>query len=220
MSRKIIFILLLLTICIAFAQPPPPHTMWGYLYNLGGAIPKAECLQFKAFVIGQPVEFDTIFYPDDPRATFNELNGAWTAQIGELEPLTDDLFVIVFENTCSSYIGSDTAVVDMTIDPQFIENITMPVFEGKSSKLKPRNFNLSISPSPFNSSCKISFDGRGSVNIDIYNVIGQPVKEIYDGVSQGRMEFIWHPEGFPAGIYFVRAKSETCSATQKIIFLP
>ncbi len=209
--------LFLFLVCAVFAQPTP-HFMCGNVSNEGGTIPSEGCLHYKAFISSRP---DTLYYPEDiPDASFNDSNGNFCVDVSFLGYAQDEIFIVVFSNDCSSYVGFDSLAIDTLVGFQDMDSTILTFSTSIENEKKPRNFSLSISPSPFNSSCKISFDGHGSINIDIYNVIGQPVKEIYDGSSQGRMEFIWHPEGFPAGIYFVRAKSETCSAIQKIIFLP
>ncbi|MCD6595351.1 T9SS type A sorting domain-containing protein [bacterium] len=215
MSR--VWWLLLLFVVVIFAQGDP-HYMWGYILNDGGSIPTDTCLYYKAFVVGIP---ETIRYHNsDSRAVYNETNGGWSVQIGGLFPETGDTFIIFFENPCSSYAGSDTGIVELDSMTQSLGTAFLTPFIKINSKIKPQNFNLTVSPSPFNSTCRIAMQCEGECNVNIYNVLGQPVDNIFSGHLNGFKEFDWSPDNLPAGLYFVKMKTTNNSITRKVIFLP
>ncbi|MBL7086725.1 MAG: T9SS type A sorting domain-containing protein, partial [Candidatus Cloacimonetes bacterium] len=59
------------------------------------------------------------------------------------------------------------------------------------------------------------------VNIQIYNIRGQLVKEIVNGVeSAGRKQIEWNTKGLSSGIYFCRLKvGDKVIDTKKCLFL-
>ncbi len=215
MSR--VWWLFLLSAVLIFAQGDP-HYMWGYVLNDGGSIPADTCLFYKAFVVGIP---ETIRYHNgDSRAAYNETNGGWSVQIGGLYPSTGDTFIIFFENACSSYAGSDTGIINLDSITQDLGTTPLTPFINVDSKMKPQNFNLTVSPSPFNSTCGISVECEGECKVSIYNVLGQPVSDIFSGYLNGFKQFDWSPGDLPAGLYFVKMKTKDNSITRKVIFLP
>ncbi len=216
MSRVSLLFLTLIAISILFAQGDP-HYMWGYVVNEGDGYPTAACLNYKSFVIGIP---ETIRYPEDPRATYNETNGGWSVQIGGLFPATGDTFVIFFEDGCESTAGSDTELVILDSMMQDMGTTTLTPFVKIPFVSKPENMNLNISPSPFNNSCEICLHGQGKVNVAIYNVLGQPVANIFSGNIAGSRQFRWVPGNIAGGIYFIQMKSISNTITKKVIFMP
>ncbi len=76
-----------------------------------------------------------------------------------------------------------------------------------------KNMRTAISPSPFNSCCKI--DIPGAKQIHIYNTDGRRVKEHFGS------SFIWYPdETIASGVYLVRAKTEDgWTVSKKVVYL-
>ena len=70
----------------------------------------------------------------------------------------------------------------------------------------PSNFRLRQNiPNPFNPSTRIGFDLplKSTVDIEIYNVLGQIVDSFYlNSLSPGNYTVTWNGSGFPSGVYF------------------
>jgi hypothetical protein len=83
------------------------------------------------------------------------------------------------------------------------------------------------SPNPFNPTTSVKYDmaSAGDVNIAVFNVLGQEVKELVNGYSEaGSHEVIWdgkntYGEQVASGIYFYRIETEQFNETKKMILL-
>lgn len=201
---------------VLFAQGTP-HTMYGIVYNEGGTFPDSTCLTFKVFIVGGP---DTLFYPaDKPTVNYVESGGNWVAQISDLNAQNGDSLIIIFANICSSYVGYDTAIVDLS-GPSQDMGITNLAYESNCGNKKiPLSFNVLISPTPFNNECGIEIIGSGKVSVEVFNVLGQSIGKIFDGNSSGSIVLKWTPENLPSGIYFVKAKMDSITITKRIFYM-
>jgi hypothetical protein len=77
-------------------------------------------------------------------------------------------------------------------------------------------------PNPFNSSTviRLQMPSAGHVRIDLFNVIGQHMQTLYDGVmNAGRNEIVWNGKSASSGVYFYRVASGGRVATQKMTLL-
>jgi len=82
-------------------------------------------------------------------------------------------------------------------------------------------------PNPFNIKTLISFDMpySSTVRMDIYNVLGQLVKELYDGyLDAGSHQLIWDGSNsggdkVTSGIYFYRFQAEKFDKTMKMLLV-
>jgi len=111
--------------------------------------------------------------------------------------------------------------VDMGIEPfQDIGTAYLGEPAGIGDGDKPSRFSLSVSPSPFNSECQIEIMGIGHCIVEIYNVLGQSVAKLYDGISNGRVSVKWNPGSESAGVFFVKATNGISANTQRIYYLP
>ena len=90
------------------------------------------------------------------------------------------------------------------------------------SKILNQNY-----PNPFNPETNIGFDmpAHGTAKLDIYNVKGQLVKSLFDGVaSSGRTSLVWDStdnggKAVTSGIYFYRLTTEQHSETRKMMLM-
>ena len=219
---KLISLLTTIVVCIVLSSilwaQGTPHTMRGYVENPGGGVPDPDCLRFKVFITG---DSDTLRYPENyPVTNFSSTSGAWIVQLESLFPEHGDEFVIIFENTCSSFAGYDTAEVDTSVNPQIL-GTTILGTEAKTKECLPKGvLVLSIVPTPFNDVCNIHLNYKGHVNVIVYNIIGQPVANIYDGYCTGKKTLKWKPDTKPAGLYFIRVITGSESITKRIFFVP
>ncbi|MCB5270929.1 MAG: T9SS type A sorting domain-containing protein [Candidatus Cloacimonetes bacterium] len=82
-------------------------------------------------------------------------------------------------------------------------------------------------PNPFNPETTISFDmpANGTAKLDIYNVKGQLVKSLFDGVaSSGRTSLVWDStdnggQAVTSGIYFYRLSTANHRETRKMMLM-
>ena len=80
-----------------------------------------------------------------------------------------------------------------------------------------RNF-----PNPFNASTSIRYGlpEQSDVRIEIYNLLGQRVATIYDGLQDaGEHSITWDASGFPSGVYFARLEVGDYSESLKLVLL-
>ncbi len=87
----------------------------------------------------------------------------------------------------------------------------------------PYDVNLnSVYPNPFNPVTTIHYstETQSRVSLQIYNVQGQLVETLVDGlVDAGYYEMMWDAKLQPSGIYFVRLQSASSMQIQKIMLL-
>jgi hypothetical protein len=87
----------------------------------------------------------------------------------------------------------------------------------------PVRFSLSQNyPNPFNAQTTISYvlPQLGFVRLSIYNLLGQKVTTLFDGVQvAGEHSLIWYAECQPSGVYFARleADGKTSSALMTLL---
>jgi hypothetical protein len=82
-------------------------------------------------------------------------------------------------------------------------------------------------PNPFNPETNISFDmpANGNAKLEIYNVKGQLVKSLFDGIATfGRNSLVWNGtdkggQTVTSGIYFYRLSTDNHSETRKMMLM-
>lgn len=73
-------------------------------------------------------------------------------------------------------------------------------------------------PNPFNGSTKLNLElfQSGKVNIDVFDIRGRLVKNLYNGMkSSGNHSIIWNASSLPSGLYFIQVTSGGHTATTK-----
>ena len=92
----------------------------------------------------------------------------------------------------------------------------------------PSDFILSQNyPNPFNSQTKIIFEASSNENVQliVYNIIGQKVKELFNGISNiGKNTVYWdgtddYGKNVSSGIYFYTLKSQEKRLSKKMVLL-
>jgi aminopeptidase N len=77
-------------------------------------------------------------------------------------------------------------------------------------------------PNPFNATTSISFrlEKTQDVSLDIYNLLGQKVADLYQGrLDAGLHTFTWNGGNTPSGVYFYRLDADGQSAIKKMTLL-
>jgi len=80
--------------------------------------------------------------------------------------------------------------------------------------------NVSVFPNPAKDNFTVSYDlnAAGSVNIDLYNIKGQFVTSIQEGLMQaGNNKALAHVSGFAPGVYYVKVLAGEQESVQKVL---
>ena len=84
----------------------------------------------------------------------------------------------------------------------------------------PKNYNLVQNyPNPFNPSTILRYDlpHQSSVTLKVYNVLGQVVATLVNGVvSAGYQSTQWNAGGFASGVYFYSMKATATGDPTKV----
>jgi len=107
----------------------------------------------------------------------------------------------------------DFYVVKLNPNPTAIdEDISMPL-----------NYRLSQNyPNPFNAATKISYSlpEQTQVSLEIYNILGQKVVSLFDGVQPaGEYSLIWDASDQTSGIYFAKLKCDDIFKSVKMLLI-
>ncbi len=104
-------------------------------------------------------------------------------------------------------------------------------FDGKASYSKevdvtvtgPRTFNLAQNyPNPFNPTTTITYSvpQSGKVKLSVYNLIGQEVAVLVNGVvSEGSHQVEFNAKSLPSGAYFYKLQGENSTSVKKMLLL-
>lgn len=140
-----------------------------------------------------------------------------TGVIGWTPDATGDFFVSLY---AVNSLGTDEQSFTIHVDPP--SNIGDPT-EGlpKTYALRP-NY-----PNPFNPGTSIRYDlpRESRVSIRIYNLIGQEVRTLVDGIQQpGRREIYWDASDnsghrVSSGVYFYRIIADQFTQTRKMVLM-
>ncbi len=87
---------------------------------------------------------------------------------------------------------------------------------------RPEGFNLHVYPNPFNPTTTIQYNlpVRSNVSINIYNVLGQEVRQLVSGYqNQGTHTLSWSANGLASGVYFCRLSASDYLAMRKLVLL-
>ncbi|MEE9555253.1 MAG: M14 family zinc carboxypeptidase [candidate division Zixibacteria bacterium] len=101
---------------------------------------------------------------------------------------------------------------------------TIELTTGIDGKLiHPDLFGLSQNyPNPFNATTRISFklSNSSDVRLDIYNLLGQRVATLYEGVKDaGEHSVAWNADDHPSGVYFARLETADRSESIRMVLL-
>jgi hypothetical protein len=78
-------------------------------------------------------------------------------------------------------------------------------------------------PNPFNTSTRfnITVRQRQQVKVQVFNILGQPVRELYDGTMEAgeTRTFTFEGGDLPSGIYIYRVRGERFTAARQTTLL-
>ncbi len=94
--------------------------------------------------------------------------------------------------------------------------------EDDSEQIPNRFAMIGNYPNPFNASTVIEFNlaERGNVSLDIYNLSGQKIANVFDGVlNAGKHSRVFNAEDFSSGVYFYKLTQDGQSAVKRMVLL-
>lgn len=96
--------------------------------------------------------------------------------------------------------------------------------QSRSEGTPPSSYVLSAAyPNPFNprTSFNLTVQDRQEVRVEIYNLLGQPVKRLFQGVMEAGETRTFHFEAgeLPSGIYLYRVQGQRFTATRQVTLL-
>ena len=86
----------------------------------------------------------------------------------------------------------------------------------------PDAFSMNAYPNPFNAAATIEYSlpSASEVTVEIFNVLGQTVATpVCEYLQPGSHKMVWHGDGNPTGVYFVKINAEDFSQTCKLMLL-
>ncbi|UCC80277.1 MAG: M28 family peptidase [Candidatus Zixiibacteriota bacterium] len=135
--------------------------------------------------------------------------------------LGQDFGIIVFDvplfflNQQPAISGARQALLDLG-------EAYVGVYDDDQLDTPTANVILNAYPNPFNSSVTIAYEASAntSINISIYNLLGQEIEVLEAGVTRpGQHRLIWRADNYPSGIYFCRLSVKGGSETIRLILL-
>lgn len=132
--------------------------------------------------------------------------------------LTHDEFEVdeeIWHNPSDVAQGID-AVVQAAVS--WIDSISVDINE--SSKAYSMKNIIKCYPNPFSTSTTIEYElpKPGTINIAIYNHLGQIVETIDQGYTQnGKHKLEWNASRLPSGIYFIQVRAGTEMGMRKVV---
>jgi hypothetical protein len=87
---------------------------------------------------------------------------------------------------------------------------------------QPSAISLSAYPNPFNHFLRIEYgvSRTQAVNLSVFNVLGQRVATLHDGLEQaGTHVMDWSPQT-SGGVYFLNLRTPDATRTSKVLFIP
>lgn len=218
MFRKLVIPLFILGLCVAAIGQGTPHTLVGEVRNSDNSIPADSCITFWAFYLP---DSDTLRYPEDSEpgegTNYAPSSGVWLVETSSFTPPAEDgdEVYIAFLNICNDETALTTVVLDMEINPQEVPQITLSAV-GIDEMNMPDRTNISFSPNPFNSACKIGLPEDVDF-VEIYDLSGKLVRfmpcqspaVVWDGTNDAG-------ETLSSGIYLVRIPGHSI---ERLMFL-
>ncbi len=117
------------------------------------------------------------------------------------------------------------AIHSLCVTPSVLqpEDFQISTTDVEEVAISPVSFQLLQNyPNPFNPATEIRYQisGLSSVQLTVYNALGEEVSVLVDEVKQtGEHSIIWNASNQAAGVYFVQMVSQNSVQTQKILLL-
>jgi Zn-dependent metalloprotease len=155
------------------------------------------------------------FSPDDKKVVFQTkgTNGLST-NLSQISMSSDGLNAVQ---------SSKTGYLTNAMAPVWYATGSRPVGINEPKADEPKSYELLASyPNPFNSTATIKYylPKQANVKIEIYNLIGNKVKELYSGNQEsGYHNILWNAEAVATGTYYCRMTTPEVSKTIKLVLV-
>ena len=131
------------------------------------------------------------------------------------EVLVDDGILNI---TLTSSMGS------ATINAIALTSVSLVSNEDPGAIERPESYQLtSAYPNPFNPQTQftLTLGTTQHVDVDVYNVLGQPVVGLFNGILAGQQQHAFRLDAgeLPSGIYLIQVRGEHFAETQQVILL-
>ena len=117
---------------------------------------------------------------------------------------------------------NDNIMISADVIPLSTPNISYRPISPDNENMPSTLGFLECYPNPFNATTTLQYSllRSSGVTIEIYNIIGQRVTTIVEGIQQaGEHSITWNASGFPSGVYFVRLQAGNHSQSMKMVLL-
>ncbi|MCF7920512.1 MAG: T9SS type A sorting domain-containing protein [Candidatus Cloacimonetes bacterium] len=147
----------------------------------------------------------------------------WQMAFCQAVPFTEDTAVLRIPLILNENSGEETFLIQInTADWEDISFDFSPV-AGDANDIIRANELLGNYPNPFNPLTCLRFnvkDDNSPVRLDIYNIRGQHVTTLIDGIcDSGRYNLTWNASAQASGVYFYQVKIGDYSATRKMLMI-
>lgn len=126
------------------------------------------------------------------------------------------------------YMHEESERVDVSYGDtiELVVNMIQNVYEANPFAEIPETFSMSVSPNPFNSTTKVSFNlnESGYISLHLINVRGEVIEDYDIGyLTPGTHSFILNPGELPTGLYLLGISSSgnsgNCLSYQKLLLV-
>ncbi|HTR80538.1 MAG TPA: T9SS type A sorting domain-containing protein, partial [Bacteroidota bacterium] len=198
-------------------------------YDPGFVLAPTNIDSIKAFLVGRWATGANVSWAYDPTS---DVNGEW--------PLNEDLsysnstlmaaatggFPLgdLFHWWPSQYTTwqAQAATEHATLLNELTNGLTGTAVKDQPNGI-PAKFDLAQNyPNPFNPTTTISYSvaRTGNISLKVYNVLGQEVATLFEGVQQiGTHTAVFDGSKFTSGVYFYRLQAGTNSMTKKLVLM-
>ncbi len=123
-----------------------------------------------------------------------------------------------YQISAADTLGNAKALLDTAING--LVKVSTDIRDMKNT---PKHFELYQNyPNPFNPATKISYSvpKNGYVSLKVYNLLGEEIATLYEGVRQaGHYVVTFNGSGFASGMYLYQLKADNFTETKKLILL-
>ena len=169
----------------------------------------------------QGIEF-TISHCEDFSIELNSTFNSDYAQINKISD-TETKVVVVTEGAKIDNIAEITTSCDYTIDNVVVASQHGTEMPATTKQVVSKGYSVKPAyPNPFNPTTNINLtlDVAANISVQIYNVSGQLVDVIAEGLySPSSYKWTWNAENLASGVYFVKTQVGSDIHTEKIMLL-